>query len=463
MSIRVRLTLWFAVIIGLILMVSGMFFYSALRLWLEAEAESNLRVYATMVNASLSNLPQSEPIDYEIVRSSLPPMDQIASPGMYLQLVDGNGSVVVKSDSLGAQELPRGAWPPGGEVSSTTIITAASSDGSSDVRTMIIASTVEIGGETHLLQVAQSLAAIDNALARAGLALIVSVLLILTLAILSGAFLIRRALAPVRQITSTARSIESSADLSQKVTYRGPRDEIGQLATTFNNMIERLDKALKSQRDFVADASHELRGPLTVIQGNLDLLRRDLGEEDRRESIRALEAETARMSKIVADLLVLAELDSGQAELKETVSLKEILLDALARAKQFAGNRQIALGRQDDLWVRGDAHGLEQVVNNLVDNAVRYTPEEGTITLSLFQEGEWACLEVADTGIGISPDQLPHIFDRFYRADKARSRAKGGTGLGLAIVKGIVEQHGGRVTVTSQPQSGSTFTVWLRI
>jgi signal transduction histidine kinase len=281
--------------------------------------------------------------------------------------------------------------------------------------------------------------------------------------LISGAILVRRALSPVRRITATAQGISSSSDLSRRVGYRGPADEIGQLATTFDHMIERLDRAFQSQKDFVADASHELRGPLTVIQGNLDLLKRNLSEEDRRESVRALEAETTRMTKIMSNLLVLAELESGQLEWRETVSLKEMLLDAGERAVHLAGDRQIVIERQEDLWVKGDADRLEQVLRNLVDNAIRYTPEGGTITLSLFQNGDWALLRVADTGIGISPEHLPHIFDRFYRADKARSRASGGTGLGLAIVKGIVEQHGGRVTVTSEPGKGSTFTVWLKL
>jgi two-component system phosphate regulon sensor histidine kinase PhoR len=145
------------------------------------------------------------------------------------------------------------------------------------------------------------------------------------------------------------------------------------------------------------------------------------------------------------------------------VSLKDLLLDAQDRALLLAGNRRIVVGRQDDLWVKGDGHKLDQMINNLVSNAVKYTPDGGTITLSLSQEGDWARFEVTDTGIGISPEHLPHLFDRFYRVDKARSRAGGGTGLGLAIVKGIAEQHGGRVAVTSEPGKGSTFTVWLKL
>jgi signal transduction histidine kinase len=247
------------------------------------------------------------------------------------------------------------------------------------------------------------------------------------------------------------------------VGYTGPRDEIGELATTFDHMIEHLDKVFQSQRYFVGDASHELRGPLTVIRGNLDLLKRKLSEEERRESLNAIERESIRMSRIVDDLLLLAEVESGQTTQQQEVPLRNILSEEVARARNLAGERKIIVERQEDLAVKGDAQRLRQLLANLVDNAIKYAPDEGTIKHSLFQDGPWARLEVADTGIGITPEQLPHIFDRFYRVDKARTRASGGTGLGLAIVKGIAEQHDGKVTVASQPDKGSTFTVWLKL
>jgi signal transduction histidine kinase len=283
------------------------------------------------------------------------------------------------------------------------------------------------------------------------------------LAGISGGVLVRRALSPVEAITRTAESIELSSDLSQRVGYSGPQDEIGQLAATFDRMIDHLDRVFQSQRHFVADASHELRSPLTVLQGNLDLLKRNLGEEDRRESLRAIEAETQRMGRIVKDLLLLAEVESGPIERRKVVSLGEILLEGLERGRQLTGNRNIILGRHEELSVRGDYYGLMQLLANLIDNAIRYTPEGGAITLSLYRDGDWARLEVADTGMGIAPEHLPHVFDRFYQVDKGRSRVDGGSGLGLAIVKAIAEQHQGKVTVTSEPGKGSTFTVWLKL
>jgi len=460
MSIRWRLTLWFTIILGVIILLFGAFFFVALQNWLVARVDGNLREYSAQVHATMHSDNNTGPLDYDVIHSSLPPINEIESPGIFVQIMDSSDNVVVKSDNLGNQELPAApsliATGFSGREDWQTV-----SSGNTRVRIMV--SPLYLPDQTLVLEVAQSLAPTDSAIGGVGLAVLISMVVILTLALISGAILVRRALSPVKRITTTAQGISSSSDLSRRVGYRGPSDEIGQLATTFDHMIERLDRAFQSQKNFVADASHELRGPLTVIQGNLDLLKRNLSEEDRRESVRALEAETARMTRIMSNLLVLAELESGQSEQQEMVSLKEMLLDAGERAMHMAGDRRIVIERQEDLWVKGDADRLEQVLRNLVDNAIRYTPEGGTITLSLFQDGGWALLKVADTGIGISPEHLPHIFDRFYRADKARSRASGGTGLGLAIVKGIVEQHGGRVTVTSEPGKGSTFTVWLKL
>jgi signal transduction histidine kinase len=432
--------------------IGALFFYAAFQNWMIAQRiDSRLRDFYLIAVLSVS---ATDNADYNLIGSSLAFLGDSASPNIWVQLTDGNGNVLAKSGKLGEQELPVVSGQAGSPV------TAQSTDGT---RLRILPLYLQAEDQIFQLGFAQSLASIDPIMSSMGLTLLLVIPGFLILTTASASIMIGRALSPVKKVTATAQSIASSSDLSRRVNHRGPKDEIGELAATFDRMIEQLDRLLQSQRGFVADASHELRGPLTVIRGNLDLLKRNLSEEDRTESIRVLEAEMARMTRIVNDLLVLAEVESGPLEQSQLVSLKDIILDAQDRALLLAGDRHIVIERQDDLWVKGDAHKLDQLVGNLVGNAIKYTPDGGTITLSLFQDGEWAHLDVADTGIGISPEHLPHIFDRFYRVDRARSRAGGGTGLGLAIVKGIALQHGGKVTVTSETGKGSTFTVWLKL
>jgi len=460
MTIRWRLTLWFSVILFAILVLSGALLYTLLGSYLNNNVDNNLKAYSERVHGLFLTNQDPQPMDFNMIHSGLPPVNEFASPGIYIQIIDASGNVVVKSDNLARQALPVSLPLIEQGFRDVAAISTVSAGDNADVR--IMATPLFLKNRTLLLEIAQSLRPIEDTMHHVRLALLGGASAGLLLSVLLGAFLVQRALAPVEQITRTASNIGESSDLSRRVGYAGPADEIGRLAMTFDQMIERLHRFFQSQKNFVADASHELRTPLTVIRGNTDLLERNLSEEDRRESLRAIKAESSRMSKIVSDLLLLAEIESGQIEQPEEISLKGLVLDEAKRAQPLAGNHQIITRRLEDISITGDAYRLKQLLSNLVNNAIKYTPDGGTITLSLFQDGEWARLEVSDTGIGIPPEHLPHMFDRFYRVDKARSRAGGGTGLGLAIVKGIAEQHGGKVTVTSEPGKGSTFTAWLK-
>ncbi len=461
MPIRWRLTIWSSLVLCVILVLSGVVIYIILQRYLGDEVDNNLRVYSARVHGTLNPQEIPEPLDYEVIHSKLPPINEFASPGIYIQLMDKNGIAVVKSDNLGTQELPVDPLLiEKGFAGSVSIETVAAGNNTS-VRVMV--SPLYMKDQTLLLEVAQSLKYVDATMGRVRWALLASILVALILTGISGIVLVRRALSPVKRITQTAQGIEASSNLGRRVDYRGPMDEIGQLATTFDHMIEHLDRVFQSQKHFIGNASHELRGPLTVIRGNLALLERNLSEEDRLESLREIKEETVRMARIVSDLLLLAQIESGQVDQQEAVPLKEILLEESERARKLTPNHKIVIGRQEDLSVSGSPHRLRQLLSNLVENAIRYTPEGGTITLSLSQDGNWARLEVSDTGIGIAPEHLLHIFDRFYTVDKARSRDSGGSGLGLAIVKGIVEEHGGKVTAISEPGKGSTFTAWLKL
>jgi heavy metal sensor kinase len=277
-------------------------------------------------------------------------------------------------------------------------------------------------------------------------------------------FLAGRALSPIDAVTRTARKI-SAEDLSQRLNMRLPEDEVGRLARTFDEMIARLDEAFKRQRQFTADASHELRTPLTAIKGQTEVaLQREREPEDYQEVLRAVNGQVDRMIRLVASLLTLARADAREIPVnREPVDLGTTVKDAVDQIRPAAADKSISVDVHADGGVRvnADQDLMLQLMLNLLDNAVKYTPVGGTIEVSWRGNGDHADLSVSDTGPGIAAEHLPHIFDRFYRADKARSRAGGGAGLGLSICRWIVEAHGGSISAASTPGQGSTFSVRL--
>jgi signal transduction histidine kinase len=294
--------------------------------------------------------------------------------------------------------------------------------------------------------------------------LLIALPLALVLITAGGWLLIGRALAPIDRMTRTAGAI-GAGNLSGRLGPVSRDDEIGRLAATFDRMLDRLEGAFGQQRAFAAAASHELRTPLTIVKSDLDVLRRGHPlPPDEAEVLSGVDEEIARMGRLVEDLLTLARADSGQDELLcELVALDVLVRAAGADMERLAGQKGVSLEADlaPDVEVVGDPSRLRQLALNLLTNAVTYTPAGGSIRVRLVQDGEQARLTVADTGIGIAPDDLPHIFESFYRADKARSRAAGGSGLGLAIAHWCAQVHGGSIEVESQLGVGSTFTVCL--
>jgi len=274
-----------------------------------------------------------------------------------------------------------------------------------------------------------------------------------------------RVLAPVGRITSVARDIQAT-DMSRRIQLPGPEDELKQLADTFDAMLARLDAAFDAQRQFVADASHELRNPLAIIRTNVDvaLADPDASPDDLRQAIAVVKRAGDRMTLLVDDLLALARRQEPTLE-HEPVDLGAAVAEASDDFMVPAETRDIVLDRAiaPGVVVTGDREALKRVVANLLDNAVRLAPAGSRIRLATGSEGNRAWIAVADEGPGISPDDQAHVFDRFWRADKARARADGGTGLGLAIVRQIVEGHGGEVRLHSKVGVGSSFVVWLPI
>jgi len=314
------------------------------------------------------------------------------------------------------------------------------------------------------VQAVRSLEEVDSIISSLTLPFALGSFLAITLLVLAGWLVTRRAFAPIEQITEAAYRIGVNNNLTERIVI-GSRsnDEVTRLSRAFNAMLDRVEKNFKAQKQFIADSSHELRTPLTVIRGNLDLLKRNPDPRNQIESLQAIERESERMRRLVEDLLLLAQSDARQSVEMLPLQLDTLVLDVYKDTRVLADARHqtLKLGHFDPVAAEGDAERLKRVFLNLVDNAIKYTPEEGTITISLFQGKKWARIVVADNGIGIAEKDQPLIFDRFYRVDKARNRGSGGTGLGLAIVKHIIEAHSGRITLESEAGKGSTFTIWL--
>jgi len=269
---------------------------------------------------------------------------------------------------------------------------------------------------------------------------------------------------PIAKMVQSAQAIALSRDFSQRIEIPRRLDELGHLAVTFNDMLKNLEEAYRTQQRFVADASHELRAPLTAIQGNLELLRRQqniMTEAEKEEALSEASRESARLSRLVADLLILARADAGVNLKRQPVSLDEVVLEAFHQVRRMATGQTIVLKPFEPISVEGDEDQLKQLLLILLDNALKYVPAGGQVTLGLKRLDKEAQIIVSDTGVGIQAIDLPHVFERFYRADPARSRDPGGTGLGLPIARWIIEQHGGRIEIASEPGQGTTITFHL--
>ncbi len=263
---------------------------------------------------------------------------------------------------------------------------------------------------------------------------------------------------PLEDIAEVARQITNADDLSMRVPYTEREDEIGVLARSFNLLLERMERLFQTQQQLLADVSHELRTPLTAIRGNVDLMRR-MGEGDE-ESLDIILEELERMTRLVGDLLLLARADAGGIPMeRKPVEVDPLLFEIYHQVMMLDIKVKVTLDEIDQVCVMGDSDRLKQLMWNLVSNATKYTPAGGEVHLRLSKDDGWARFEVQDTGVGISPRELPYIFDRFYRVDKSRSQS--GSGLGLSIARYIAQAHGGSIEVASEVDQGTTFAVLL--
>jgi len=314
-----------------------------------------------------------------------------------------------------------------------------------------------------VLQVASSLEVAD--IARKNLTDILSIIWVVAV-LFSGIvvwFTLGQTLKPLEAITETVEQINRADDLSRRIPYLGSEnDEIGNLVGSFNQTLERLEALFTSQQRLLADVSHELRTPLTVIKGNADLMRRMKRFDE--ESLMSIDQEAGRLTRLVGGLLLLAQAETGKLALSmKRVELDLLITEVFQEMSILAGSKvHVRLNEIDQVYVNGDRDRLKQVFINLVANAIQYTPPGGDVFLSLEKIGEQARIICRDTGPGIPAEDMPHIFERFYRAEKSRTRRETtGFGLGLSIANWIVEHHGGRIEVNSQEGKGTTFAIWL--
>ncbi len=293
--------------------------------------------------------------------------------------------------------------------------------------------------------------------------LVITIVVGLAAALVGSWAITRGALRPIARLTEMASTITRSHDLGRRVETPPHRDELGHLASTFNAMLASIESAYQAQQRFISDASHELRAPLTAIQGNLELMRRhpDMAAPDRVEALTEAEREAGRLGRLVAELLTLARADAGVALQRRPVDLDVVVLDTFRIARQLARGQTLILEPFEPARIMGDEDRLKQLVLILLDNALKYTPGAGSVTLGLRCCATSVEILVRDSGVGVPAADLPHIFERFYRADPARSRDPGGSGLGLPIARWIAQQHGGDVTLASEPRRGTTATVRL--
>ncbi|HEX9074234.1 MAG TPA: HAMP domain-containing sensor histidine kinase, partial [Anaerolineae bacterium] len=324
------------------------------------------------------------------------------------------------------------------------------------------------GGVMQIVQVASPAGERENALGILRLILIVGSCLAIMAAFAIGWILAGISLRPIHRLTHTAQAIGAERNFSRRVQHTGPNDEIGQLAVTFNGMLTELEsayrqvqQALQAQRRFVADASHELRTPLTTIRGNIELLGHEppIEPKEQADILADAKAEVDRLIRLVNQLLLLARADAGRPLRREPVPAKPLIEDVYRQVKLLAPDRAIVCEAVPDETVMGDMDALKQVLLILLDNALAHTPPKATISVRTKVEEKGVSIEVRDTGPGIAPDHLPHIFERFYRGDESRSGA--GSGLGLSIAKELVQAQNGSLSISSEFGRGSVFTVTM--
>jgi two-component system, OmpR family, sensor kinase len=462
-SIRGRLTIWYAGFLILILIVLTSTSQWIVARALIADIDNDVTKRAEVV-VQVANSNRDTPLP-EALRDTVDRLtiDEPGSVPLFIQIDTTRGQILARSRNLGGGQIPLDQVTIDKVLAGDTVWSQLGV-GKELVEARIMTKVLVVNGvAVGIVQLAESLGAVNALTGYLRLVMFAEGGVAAVLAGIIGYRFVRGGLAPINEVIRLAKEIEAH-DLRRRLHLPHSPTEVQNLVETFNGMLERLNAAFDSQRRFVADASHELRTPLTAMRGNIDVLLMDESlTQDQRQSLQQLSGESARLSRLVSNLLLLARSDAIEPPVlkRRQVDLDILMLEIYRQTRFIGDGVHIRLGHEDQISVLGDADELKQLFLNLADNAIKYTPKGGDVSLSLFREDGWAKVSVTDTGLGIPAEDLPHIFERFYRVDKSRSRDKGGTGLGLAIADWIAARHGGKITVESALGQGSTFTVWL--
>jgi heavy metal sensor kinase len=454
-SIGVRLTLWYLVLFAAAQLIFGAGMWFLARRSLYSITDDALKgqiddltnfLEAQKKNATVAKL-QEEVAEAYLLEHS----------GDYLQIYDdSDGAWIFRADFLKQHELTA----PSGR------LTHAHYRNEQLERSLrFVSQRINVNGRVFTVQTGLPIDQVDQTLALFRRYLLMFAPLLLFAAASVGFWLSRRALSPVDAITRTARTINAS-NLSDRLEKLTTGDELQRLSDTLNEMLGRIEHAFVRVTQFTADASHELRTPISLIRTEAEIaLRRSRGDGEYREALRHVLLEAERSTVLVEELLTLARADSGRETLHiASVDLSTIVREAGERWQELMATRNLTFSRKTtgaEVSVLGDRNALQRLLTLLLDNAVKYTPAPGTIELQLETRGSSAMIRVRDSGIGIAGEDQSKIFERFYRVDKARSRDLNGAGIGLAIAQWIVQQHRGSITVESLPGKGSTFVVEL--
>jgi heavy metal sensor kinase len=455
-SVRTRLTLWYTGVLALSLIAFAiLLYYVTANIFRERLDESLLSTGQTVASAYLEEFAEQKSAN----KASQVVLAELVFPDRFVEITDGNGTAIGWSRNFEGNVI---------SIPSQTLDSARRDGRSFVVVNNFRVAVVPLTSSQNLgfAAVAEPLVVIEGSLTRLRRNLYAGVPLVLLLTSAGGYFLARKSLSPIASMNQQTRLI-TAQNLSSRLNVTNPRDELGGLALTINDLLLRLEQAFRQQQRFIADASHELRTPLAVLRSETEVaLGKKRSTDEYEESLLLIKDEAERLSRIVEDLSILANQSAEMPPviLKEPLILNEVVSDCVRAARLLASRKALQVeleNSSNELTLYGDEELLRRMLLNLLDNAVKYTPAGGEISVVLARQNGNARLVVRDTGIGIPFAEQSNVFDRFYRVDKARSRSQGGTGLGLSIVSWIVEAHDGTVTLESTPEKGSKFIVEL--